>query len=582
MTPEDAYSIRVISDVKLNENGLMYVETEIRNHDYYSMLFSNDKKVISGHISLPSYYNGYLYYVKGKKEKHLIRKKEYGIEEDLLSLRSISNYTFHRKGILILGEEKINSKTPFSTTKRKYRFDSRGLLRSRQSLFIFDGELRKLVSGDFDVTDVSTNGERVVISATIDDDDFGLANVYEVNVDTGEIHKISEGKGTVEAVAVNKKGEVAFLGQREGLSPWASNRIFFPEKGKSVICGKTCGNFVLTDIFDGTKIRIIYDDVVYTLGQEGGETHLYKVLDDAEKITSGQISVRGFDYYNGKLAYFYSTPTKPSILKFEDKEVDPNQGIKSITPVKVNHHIEGWAMISSNNSPTILFIHGGPHMAYGYAYFIEFQFFASNGFNVIYCNPRGSKGYGEEFAKGCVGDWGGKDMQDILDFTRKIIEDFKLNGKIGITGGSYGGFMTNWIITRTDLFSAAISERSISNLVSMCGTSDIGFWFNAIEAGIEDPWNKEGMEKLMNLSPIYHVSNVKTPLMLIHGENDYRCPIEQAEQYFLALRSKGVEAELVRYPGESHEHARKGKPDFMVDRLRRKLEWFSLHLYSKK
>ncbi|MEM4912564.1 MAG: prolyl oligopeptidase family serine peptidase, partial [Metallosphaera sp.] len=118
----------------------------------------------------------------------------------------------------------------------------------------------------------------------------------------------------------------------------------------------------------------------------------------------------------------------------------------------------------------------------------------------------------------------------------------------------------------------------ISNLVSMCGTSDIGFWFNAIESGISDPWSTEGIEKLMKMSPIYYVKNVKTPTMLIHGEEDYRCPIEQAEQFYVALRMQGVPTALVRYQGDSHEHARRGKPKNMIDRLKTKLEWFSKYL----
>ena len=186
--------------------------------------------------------------------------------------------------------------------------------------------------------------------------------------------------------------------------------------------------------------------------------------------------------------------------------------------------------------------------------------------------------YGEEFAKAVVGDWGGKDMDDILNFVERVKEKYGLTGKIGVTGGSYGGFMTNWIITKTDTFSVAVSERSISNLVSMCGTSDIGFWFNAVEAGIEDPWRPESIEKLMKMSPIYYVKNAKTPTMLIHGEEDYRCPIEQAEQFFIALRMNGVDAELVRYSGEGHEHARRGNPKNIKDRLRRKLEWFNRYL----
>ena len=135
--------------------------------------------------------------------------------------------------------------------------------------------------------------------------------------------------------------------------------------------------------------------------------------------------------------------------------------------------------------------------------------------------------------------------------------------------------MTNSVITKTDRFRAAVSERSVSNLLSMCGTSDIGFWFNAVESGIEDPWSPEGMRTLMEMSPRSKAKNVRTPTLFVHGEEDYRCPIEQSEQMYTAIRLNGVDASLARYPGDSHEHARRGVPANMKDRLERKLNWFS-------
>lgn len=173
-------------------------------------------------------------------------------------------------------------------------------------------------------------------------------------------------------------------------------------------------------------------------------------------------------------------------------------------------------------------------------------------------------------------------MNDLMNFVSHLRDKEGLKGKWGVTGGSYGGFMTNWIVTHSNQFSAAVSERGISNLLSMCGTSDIGFWFNAIESGIDDPWSPEGIRKLMEMSPITYVSRANTPVMLIHGEEDYRCPIEQAEQFFVALKRKGVEAVLVRYQGDGHEHARRGRPENMVDRLEIKLKWFREKLNNNK
>jgi dipeptidyl aminopeptidase/acylaminoacyl peptidase len=576
MEPEEAYSIKLISYVKISDQGLLHVETEIDNDKYKNYIYLN--KVRIGEGTIPQFYLNNLYYVKGEKTKSLFIQNEYGEPKKLFTLGKISKYVFHKKGILIIGEEKTNKKDPFYANKLKYRFDGRGLLRSRQSLYIFDRELRKILEGDFDVTDIATNGDRVIVSTTQNGDDYGLDDLYEVDVNNGETRRITKGEGKISAIAMNEKGDIAYLGHRKGLTPWATQEIILPEEEKSFMCGNNCGSSVLTDLFDGSTNQIIfYNDEILSLGQIKGSVDIYRISDNkVDKLTNGNKVVKGFDY-NGKLAYFYTTPEKPSILYYGE-EYDPNPNVRGLSPTHIEGEIEGWAIITGKENPTILFIHGGPHTTYGYGYFIEFQFFANNGYNVIYCNPRGSQGYGEDFAKACVGDWGGKDMEDILNFTKKVILQFDLKGKIGVTGGSYGGFMTNWIVTQTDFFSAAISERSISNLVSMCGTSDIGFWFNTIEVGIKDPWSKDGIQKLMNFSPIYYVKDVKTPTMLIQGEQDYRCPIEQAEQFFIALKMNNVPTMLVRYQGDGHEHARKGNPKNMKDRLKIKKEWFDKYL----
>lgn len=585
MTPEEAYSIRLISYVNVSDKGLLHAETYIQDSKYRTDIFLDRRKIMSGNISKPIFHDNYLYYLKRKKDTtKLVRKSEYGSEETLVSLGMINDFTFHSKGILIIGQEKAEKKTYFEANNLKYRFDGMGFLKSKIGLYLFDGkELRKIVSGNFDVTGVATNGKRVIISATKDVDDYGFffGDIYEVNLDNGELKKITKGEGEIAAIAMNEEGKIAYLGHRKGKQTWPPSEIIFPEEDRSVLCGNSCGSHVQTGLFDFYNEKIVYEkDEVFAVGTTRGAVHLYRIVDNkAEQITSGKIVVRGFDKKGDKLAYFYTTPEKPSLLWYENEVYDPNPNVKGETPEEIEvNGVHGWAIIKGKENPTILFIHGGPHAAWSYAYGIEFQFFVANGFNVIYCNPRGSQGYGEEFAKACVADWGGKDMEDLINFTKHVIEKYGLKGKLGVTGASYGGFMTNWIVTKTDMFSAAISEASISNLVSMCGTSDIGFWFNAIESGIDDPWSQENMMKLMRKSPIYYVKNVKTPTMLIHGENDYRCPIEQAEQFYVALKMNGVPTVLVRYQGESHGGIARGNPVNLKDRLQRKLEWFRKYL----
>ncbi|BCU67633.1 acylaminoacyl-peptidase [Sulfolobales archaeon HS-7] len=579
MTPDEAYDIRIVGEVVLWQKDTFFTQTWIENNQYRTAIFKNGSQSTRGNDTLIKVANDGIYFVRNQDGiSKLMFMSEYAEPVELLTLGKIVKYDFHADGILIIGEEKKDNSGIFETKRHKFKFNGRGLLTSTQSLFLFNKEgLRKIVSGDFDVTDLATNGKRVVISATIEDNDRNLSNLYDVDLNSGELRKLTNEVGDVIAVAMNEKGEVAYLGHKNGLAPWSSNKLFLLDLGKEFMCGNNCGSKVLSDLFDSVKEKIIYKgDTIIAAGQTGGAVHLYQIDDKVTQLTSGNIVVRSFDYDGNSLAYVYSTPIKPTLLKSGSWEYDPNPALRAISPEEVIEN-KGWIIRTKRENPTILFIHGGPHMAYGYSYFIEFQFFALNGYNVAYYNPPGSQGYGEEYAKACVGDWGGSDMEELLNFLTTVREKYGLTGKVGVTGGSYGGYMTNWLITKVDIFSAAISERGISNLLSMCGTSDIGFWFNAVEAGVEDPWSTEGIAKLMKLSPITYVRNVKTPLLLIHGENDYRCPIEQAEQFYQGLVDQ-VDVKLVIYNEEDHEHARRGKPINMKDRLSKKLDWFDEHL----
>lgn len=278
------------------------------------------------------------------------------------------------------------------------------------------------------------------------------------------------------------------------------------------------------------------------------------------------------------MAFIYSTQDHPSIIHFhKDYDLNPNIVGKKAVSIGLDGG-EGFIMFRSKDAPSLVFIHGGPHDSYGHSYFIEFQYMFDNGYNIIFTNPPGSTGYGGKYAEAVVGNWAESTYDFVMRFISLVKERYGISNKMGLTGGSYGGFMTNWIITETNEFVCAISERSISNLLSMVGTSDIGFWFNPMELKIEKPYSKEGIKKLMELSPITYSEKVKTPIMFITGEEDYRCPIEQAEQFYVALKLNNVETELVRYPGDNHEHARNGIPKNMIDRLEIKLRWFDKFL----
>jgi acetyl esterase/lipase len=223
--------------------------------------------------------------------------------------------------------------------------------------------------------------------------------------------------------------------------------------------------------------------------------------------------------------------------------------------------------------PVILYIHGGPHGMHGYSFNATVQALAAKGYGVLLINPRGSSGYGQKFADGCVNDWGGGDYRDLMRGVDVALEQFPFLDKdrMGVMGGSYGGYMTNWIVTQTDRFKAAIASASLSNLISFYSTSLYQDLIHAEFGGF--PW--DNYDKLWERSPLKHIKNVKTPTMLVHGEADNDVHITQAEEMYTALKMRGIDTMLVRYPREGHGIR---EPKHRVDNLQRVLDWFEKYL----
>lgn len=272
-----------------------------------------------------------------------------------------------------------------------------------------------------------------------------------------------------------------------------------------------------------------------------------------------------------KLTNFNSWMRGLKLSKPESFEVEASDG----------QEIEGWIMKpvdfeEGKKYPAVVEIHGGPKTAYGGGYVHEFQTLASEGYAVIYCNPRGSAGYGTDFAD-IRGHYGERDFEDIMEIVEYVINeyDFVDEDRLGVTGGSYGGFMTNWIVGHTDAFKAAVSQRSISSWISFFGTTDIGYFFASDQTGGDFFDNLEGY---LRQSPLMSAPNVVTPILFIHSLEDYRCWVPEAMQFFTALRYLGKEAKMVLFPKENHELSRGGLPVHREKRLRAILEWFDSHL----
>lgn len=243
--------------------------------------------------------------------------------------------------------------------------------------------------------------------------------------------------------------------------------------------------------------------------------------------------------------------------------------------------VHGWLMKPANYTegttyPLVTNIHGGPHVMYGNSFFHEMQMFAAQGWGVLYINPRGSGGYSQLFVDAVRGDYGGADYQDIMDAVDHVLANntWVDSNRLGVTGGSYGGFMTNWIVSHTDRFKAAVTQRSITNWISFFGVSDVGYYLCdwQVKAGMND------VDKLWKHSPLKYAANVNTPLLILHSEDDLRCPIEQAEQLYITLKSMEKETEFVRFPESNHNLSREGKPNLRMTRLTELIGWFEKYL----
>lgn len=597
MNAEDAYSIKIASQLSIKNEKVFFTMTWIENNSYKNSIFrlynGEIERVTNGGFERSVYAteNG-IYFIQRKENKdYLMFLNDSGKCKIIGGLYKIYKFKPTSEGFIILGEEDADKDQPYIAKKLRYRDGwGRGFLWTRPSLYKLneDGEVKPFVKGEFDIIDFDIKNNKIIFASTEEHDDLGLADVYEMSLISQTKEKITSGSGEVKAVAFGPDGDIVYAGHRNGRNAWAVDKIVFPKLNKEVVCGFNSSNSISTDLFTTSQSNLIWDqkskELIY-IGTKLSYCSLYRMQEiggfKPELVSKEHISVKSFDRKDGHLAYSYTDAQHPSVINFDGFEYDLNPGVLGVKPIEIHYQdADGWLMLNNKQYPTILSIHGGrPYYAYGDAYSIEFQFLYSNGFNVMYCNPKVTSNYGEEFAKASMGDGGDREMKILLNFFRKTVENYDLKGKFGVTGGSYGGYLTNRIIGISNEFSAAISERSISNQLSMVGTSDDGFWFTLDDLSISGyPYTHDNIINLLRKSPIWNARDINTPVLFIHGEDDFRAPIEQSEQLYVALKLNRVETELIRYQNETHEHARAGHPMNMRHRLNSKLEWFSRFL----
>jgi len=339
---------------------------------------------------------------------------------------------------------------------------------------------------------------------------------------------------------------------------------------------------------------------IYCSAGDRGAVVVFRIAVDrgtAENVTSGNNSARQFSLEEKglRMAWIQSDMTHPAEVwsggadgrNARQLTHDNDEFLAAIASQDAETfwfesfdgtRVQGWVMKpagfqAGKKYPGILYVHGGPHGMYGFAFSERFQWMSAQGYAVVFINPRGSSGYGQAFSDGTLLNWGGGDYKDLMAGLDYALSHYAWidSARLGVIGGSYGGFMTNWIVTQTHRFKAAVAIASLSDLISFYGTS---LYSDLIEAEFDGlPW--ENYPMLWQWSPLSHVKNVTTPTLFLHGEADHDVPITQAEEMYVALRKLGIESSLVRYPNEGHGFT---QPQHVMDEHRRTAEWFARYL----
>jgi dipeptidyl aminopeptidase/acylaminoacyl peptidase len=490
-----------------------------------------------------------------------------------------------------------------------YRIDNIGFLRDRpQRLFVVDTlepaeELTPLTDEQVDVSEPvwTPDGETILVVAPRD---WGAAqteesDLYAVPAAGGEPRLAVRSAGGVEKASVGEDGTVWFIGA-EYTWPFAEARnpgLWSAKLSAEVATPRRLTDTETVHCFAGAGAPAVFGDELLVAVLNRGAVELRAVPRDAEEIPLDKLAVlageraalRSFTVDGDRIAAVVARPDSAGDVvlisggsrqvltdwskPLRDKGIRPLEELTATAPD--GYPVHGWLLKPEGDGrhPVLLVVHGGPFAAYDWGLFDEAQVYASAGYAVVLANPRGSAGYGQSHGRAIVRALGTVDVDDLLALLDSALERPELDSsRVGVMGGSYGGFMTTWLASHHgERFRAAWSERAVNAWDSMVGSSDIGWSF-------VDAYIGSDLVTQLDRSPLTYADRIGIPFLVAHSEHDWRCPVEQAQRLYVALKRNGTDVEMLLFPGEGHELSRSGKPRHRVQRFEAVLEWWSRHL----
>jgi dipeptidyl aminopeptidase/acylaminoacyl peptidase len=448
------------------------------------------------------------------------------------------------------------------------------------------------------------DGERIAFLA--DPVEGVYPQAWTIGLDGGRPRRLARIAGEVDNLAFAPDGRLALLGIDRPPPLGGENLDLLVHDGRglrqlAVELDRPIGVRVVGDLID---VGAIFPAPLYWLDDghlvaivtDRGRAHPYRFgLDGSvEPLADGDVACAGLAVAAGRIVTIAIAGGRPGeVCAVEDGRLRPltRNGSRWLAPHRRDpervsiahpdgHELDAWLLRGrgARRRRLVVHVHGGPALAHGDAPWLEMLALHGAGFSVLYGNPRGSVGYGRDFALAIAGDWGGRDASDVLRLADWAVEqDVADAGRIGLLGLSYGGYMTTWLLGRhPGRFRAAVSENPVTDLLGEFASADVGWAIARLAAGIESP--SEDWSRVLDRSPIRDLHRNEAPLLLLQAENDHRCPPGQSEVAFVLLRQLGRTVELVRYPDESHLLFAGGRPDRRVDRLERIVDWFSRYL----